>query len=143
MKVSIDGGVSQVVSYQPVARNADISPDGKQAAFATFQHVGEHTDKLALVSLDSSIPPKLLDFQQRPYGPVRFSPDGKAVVYPVRDRDVDNLWLQPLDGSPGKLITNFKSEHIGDSFGWSAGGRLAVIRGHVDSDVVLIRDSQQ
>ncbi len=56
----------------------------------------------------------------------------------------DNLWLQPLDGSPGHQITDFKSEHIGDGFAFSPDGkRLGVIRGHVDSDVVLIHDSQQ
>ena len=41
---------------------------------------------------------------------VRFTHDGAAVVYPFHDRDAENLWLQPLDGSPGKQITNFKSE---------------------------------
>ncbi len=48
----------------------------------------------------------------------------------------------PLDGSPGKQITDFKSEHIND-FHWSFdGSKLGVIRGHTDSDVVLIRDMQ-
>ena len=74
---------------------------------------------------------------------MQFSHDGKALVYPIRNADVDNLWLQPLDGSPGKQITNFTSEHIGNSFGWSFdGSKLAIIRGHTDSDVVLIRDMQ-
>jgi Tol biopolymer transport system component len=75
---------------------------------------------------------------------VHFSRDGKAVIYPIRDHDVENLWLQPLDGSPGKQITNFKSERIGDNFAWSPDGKqLAIIRGHINSDVILIRDSQQ
>ncbi|MGH7868106.1 MAG: TolB family protein, partial [Candidatus Dormibacteraceae bacterium] len=144
MKVSIDGGTPQQVSDQTLNWNFDISPDGKLAAFATFRHVGEHRETLALVSLDSNQPAKMLTFQHPPSSVVRFSPDGKAVVYPTRDHDVDNLWQQPLDGSPGKQITNFTSEHIGDSFGWSPdGSKLAIIRGHVDSDVVLIRDSRQ
>jgi len=144
MKVSIDGGPSQRISDQSAPWGMGISPDGKLAAFATFQHVREHHEMLALSSLESNQTVKMLDFQRPPLGPVRFSPDGKAVVYSTRDHDVDNLWLQPLDGSPGKQITNFTSEHIGDSFGWSPdGGKLAIIRGHVDSDVVLIRDSKQ
>ncbi len=50
---------------------------------------------------------------------------------------------KPFDGSPGKQITDFKSEEITD-FRWSFDGKqLAIIRGHTDSDVVLIRDSQQ
>jgi hypothetical protein len=50
------------------------------------------------------------------------------------------LWLQPLDGAKGKQITNFTSEHIFD-FHWSVDGKqLALVRGHTDADVVLIRD---
>jgi hypothetical protein len=46
-------------------------------------------------------------------------------------------------GSPGKEITNFDSESIGDDFGWSFdGSKLALIRGHNDSDVVLIHGLQ-
>jgi Tol biopolymer transport system component len=80
---------------------------------------------------------------QRPgQGTVRFTHDGTAIVYPFRDQDADNLWLQPLDGSPGKQITNFKSEQITD-FRWSFDGtRLGMIRGHTDSDVVLLQESK-
>jgi hypothetical protein len=54
-----------------------------------------------------------------------------------------SLWLQPLDGSHGKEITNFKSELIMD-FKWSFdGSKLALTRGHTDSDVVLIRESEK
>jgi serine/threonine protein kinase len=143
MKVPIEGGPPQKVSDYPAQQGFGISPDGKLVAFLTFQHVGEHEQMLALSPLDSKQPAKLLDFQRSPSGSVRFSPDGQAVVYPIRDHDVDNLWLQPLDGSPGKQVTNFTAEHIGDGFAWSPDGtKLALIRGHVDSDVVLIRDSQ-
>ena len=72
-----------------------------------------------------------------------FTPDGKAVAYAFRDKDADNLWMQPLDGSAGKQLTNFNSERIGD-FHWSFdGSKLGLVRGHTDSDVVLIRDSRQ
>jgi hypothetical protein len=53
---------------------------------------------------------------------------------------VDNIWRQQLDGSAGKWETAFKSEHI-SHFLWSPDGkRLAMARGHTDSDVVLMRD---
>ena len=82
------------------------------------------------------------DFSRLRFGPLHLSPDGKAVVYPTREGGFDNLWQQPLDGSPGKQITNFTAEHIWD-FHWSLDGKqFAIIRGHTDSDVVLIRDMQ-
>jgi serine/threonine protein kinase len=143
-KVPVEGGPSQRVSDQIVATRFDISPDGKVAAFGTFDHLGDHKAKLVLVATDSGEITKTLAFDHLPEGGIQFSRDGQAVIYPVRDAGVDNLWQQPLDGSAGKHITSFDSEHIGDSFGWSSdGSKLAIIRGHVDSDVVLIRDSAQ
>jgi hypothetical protein len=64
------------------------------------------------------------------------------VVYPFHDQEADNLWLQPLDGSPGKQITNFKSERI-TGMHWSVdGSKLGMVRGHTDSDVVLLQETK-
>ena len=121
----------------------DVSPDGKLAAFPTLEHSGEHKEMLALVETDGSKAAKLVAFERPRFGLLHFSRDGKGVIYPVRDSGVDNLWLQPLDGSKGKQITDFTSEHIFD-FHWSFDGkRLALVRGHTDADVVLIRDGRQ
>lgn len=142
-RVPIDGGTSQTISDLPVNGLFDLSPDGKLAAFATLEHVGEHKEKLAVVSAESGPNPKVVDFERPRSGILRFSLDGKAVVYPTRENGIDNLWRQPLDGSKGRYVTDFKSERIYD-FHWSFDGKqLALVRGHNDSDVVLIRDSQQ
>jgi Tol biopolymer transport system component len=118
------------------------------AAFVTHHQGNDPKEKLALLSLDSSQLPRYLEFE-RPrvefqfsytIGPVAFSPDGKGIVYPIRNGETDNLWLQNLDGSPGKQLTDFKSEFIRD-FDFSFDGRqLAIIRGHQEADVVQIRD---
>jgi len=69
-----------------------------------------------------------------------FTPDGKAVAYIVRDKGVDNIFVQPLDVSGGHQITNFSSENI-SQFQWSPDGRsLAVARVQYISDVVLLRE---
>jgi serine/threonine protein kinase/Tol biopolymer transport system component len=139
-RISIDGGSPKTVSDLNISDSTfDISPDGKLAAFGTVQHSGEHKERLALVATDSG-QTKLVDFERLRFGLLRFSRDGKAVVYPTRDNGADNLWLQPLDGSKGHVITDFKSERIRD-FHWSFDGKqLAMVRGHTDSDVVLIKD---
>lgn len=140
-KVSLEGGKPQRVS-ELRAYEFDISPDGKLAAFATQASPSNPKNQLALVPVDAPQNTKLLDLQRPTQGPVRFTRDGKAVVYPFRDQDADNLWLQPLDGSPGKQITNFKSEQIMD-FHWSFdGSKLGMVRGHTDSDVVLLQESK-
>ena len=143
MKVAIEGGKTERISDELVANGFDVSPDSKMVAFAAFGHIGDHVEKLTIAALDSSQPLKSLEFEHSRSGPLRFSTDGKAVVYPVRTGGVDNLWSQPLDGTRGKQITSFQTEHIND-FHWSFDGiKLALIRGHTDSDVVLIRDSEK
>lgn len=142
-KVSIDGGSAEPVTDLAMSGGFDLSQDGKYVAFATLEHAGEHKEKLAVVSTDTGQTTKRLEFERPRFGLVRFSKNGKAVVYPTRDKGVDNLWLQPLDGSKGKQITDFASERIWD-FRWSFdGSKLALVRGHTDADVVLIRDAQQ
>jgi Tol biopolymer transport system component len=141
-RVPVDGGTPQVVSDLPISANFDLDPDGKTAAFATLEHSGEHKERLVMVPTEPGRPPRILDFERYRFGLLRFSADGKAVVYPTRENGVDNLWLQPLDGSKGHAITDFKSERIYD-FRWSLDGKqLALLRGHTDADVVLIRSQQ-
>jgi eukaryotic-like serine/threonine-protein kinase len=141
MKVSVDGGKPEKISDELTA-DFDISADSKTIVVASFAHLDDHVERLTLRAVDSNQISKTLPFEHPRSGRIRFSRDGKAVVYPFRHAGVDDLWLQPLDGSPGKQITDFKSEHIID-FHWSFdGSRMGVIRGHTDSDVVLIRDRQ-
>jgi serine/threonine protein kinase len=142
-RVPLDGGSPQDISKLPIDESQfDISADGKLAVFGTVEHSGDHKEKLAVVDIASG-QARMLDFDRIRLGLLRFSPDGKAVVYSARENGVDNLWLQPLDGSKGKQLTDFSSEKIYD-FHWSFDGKqLAIVRGHTDSDVVLIRDAQQ
>jgi eukaryotic-like serine/threonine-protein kinase len=142
-RVSMDSGAAQVLSDLPVSYGAvDLSPDGKLAAFVTLEHSGEHKEMLALVDTGNGKTEKV-NFERPHFGMLRFARDGKAVVYSTRENGVDNLWLQPLDGSKGKRITDFTSERIYD-FHWSLDGKqLAMVRGHTDADVVLIRDARQ
>jgi serine/threonine protein kinase/Tol biopolymer transport system component len=142
-RVPIDGGGTEKVSDVPVLSWFDISSDGSTVVFASVEHTGDHEAKLALVATDTGKARQILKFERDPSELIHFAPDGKAAVYATRQNGVDNLWRQPLDGSPGKQITSFTSEHIWD-FHWSPDGtKLALVRGHNDSDVVLLRDQRQ
>jgi eukaryotic-like serine/threonine-protein kinase len=124
--------------------NVGLSPDGKLLAFevsdAGTTENSSH-QRIAIASLDGSAPTRFLQPNPQIMNGPRFSSDGKSVVYAIRANDVDNLWLQPLDGSAGRQITNFPAEHI-DAFHWSPDGKsLAMLCGHTESDVVLLRDA--
>jgi hypothetical protein len=88
---------------------------------------------------------RIISPDQRISGAASFTPDGRALVYPVREAGVDNLWLQPLDGgaASAKRITNFTSDLI-DAHHFSLDGKqLGVLQRHAVSDVVLLRDTSK
>jgi Tol biopolymer transport system component/tRNA A-37 threonylcarbamoyl transferase component Bud32 len=124
------------------ARGFGLSRDGKRLAYvASMIDPAKKTasQKLAVVDLGSGRPPRLLDAHPSiSHGPV-FTPNGKALVYPIREKGVDNLWLHPLDGSAGRQITQFAVQHI-YAFAWSPDGKLlGLLRHHSRSDIVLFR----
>ncbi len=126
-------------------RGMGISPDGKILAYMV-KYVNAETEngtiKIALLDLSTLSTPRLLDANLNISAGPQFAPDGKAVAYPVRENGVDNVWIQPIDGSPGHQITKFDSEQI-LSFHWSPDGKnLGILRGHTDSDVVLLQESK-
>jgi serine/threonine protein kinase len=142
MRVPIDGGTPQKISDLPAEDIFDISSDNTLALFATVSHTEGHKEKVVEVSVDNGQVKREIAMQRQHVGRIQYSTDGKAIEYVVRENGVDNIWRQPLDGSAGKWETAFKTEHIG-RFQWSPDGkRLALVRGHTDSDVVLIRDSK-
>jgi len=124
-----------------------LSSDGKFLGVvlitALNPEVMKPEDKIAIVSLDSGTGPRLLNADPRIAGNgIQFVPDGKALAYAIRENGVDNIWLQPLDGSPGRRITNFNSEQIVD-LRWSPDGKnLGILRTHSDSDVVLLQETK-
>lgn len=133
----------------PAGVALSTSPDGKYLGYvlATIptQEDPYPQYKIALLDLAATgSPPRLLDADERiSSGGLKFTPDNKAIAYPIRESGVDNLWVQPLDGSSGHRATSFNAEQI-STFEWSPDGKtLAILRGHTDSDVVLIRDTAQ
>jgi eukaryotic-like serine/threonine-protein kinase len=154
MRVPIDGSSKPSVvpgTLVPHAIVADthvaVSPDGKSLAFviSLTPSTGSAASgqRIAMVPLDSGPQPqaRLIDADPRLRGALSFAPDGKAFVYAIRVNGVENLWLQPLDGSPGRQLTNFPAELIG-VYQWSPDGKsMGMLRFHTESDVVLLRES--
>ena len=150
-RAPLDGsGKAELVPGSAVANSFPsggiaLSADGKVLAYV-LEIVNAETqrgqEKLALLEVGSSAPRQLEVDQRVTESGLQFTPDGKGVAYPVRENGVDNLWIEPLDGSAGHQITNFTSEHI-TSFNWSPDGKnLGVLRSHSESDVVLLQEGR-
>jgi Tol biopolymer transport system component len=144
MKVPIDGGKAERFSsaFAATAEGYDISRDGKIAVLGTYDFKAQKPN-IALVSLESGKTLRTFEYDPRHRGVLRFSPDGKGIVYPIREKGVDNLLVQPLDGGPGRQLTGFTALKI-YWYQWSPAGKsLALVRGDSPSDLVLIQDSQR
>ncbi len=122
----------------------DFAADGKTFAYSvsiTTAQSQAGTPKIALLTLGSTNSLRLIDVSPHVSSGVQFTPDGKAVAYSIRENGVDNLWVQPLNGSFAHPITNFNSEQT-KTFHWSPDGKnLALLRDHSESDVVLLQET--
>jgi Tol biopolymer transport system component len=145
----MDGGTPENVPGTILPGNFNspglaISPDGNLLSFlAVSADQANPVSKIALVPLDAGPKPpvQILNPDPRIASSAIFTPDGKAIVYAIRENGVDNLWRQALDGSKGRQISNFNSDTILISLFSPDGKTLGVQRQHVESDVVLLRDA--
>ena len=70
---------------------------------------------------------------------MRWTPDGRALAYIDTQRGVSNIWGQPVDGGLPEQLTDFTSDQI-FGFDWTQDGKqLAMARGNVTRDVILLR----
>lgn len=120
----------------------DISPDGQKIVYYFLDpEVGESHWRIGIVSARGGSPLQRFDLPPTvaPAGRfVRWSPDRQSIAFVNNSNGLSDIWLQPLNGSQPKQLTNFRAEQI-IAFDWSGDGRsLAVVRGVETSDVVLI-----
>jgi eukaryotic-like serine/threonine-protein kinase len=144
-KVSIDGGGPIKLIEKPSAGYARVSPNGKLLAYHFIDEATKRS-KITITSFDDDAPIKTFDMPVT--GDIVFqwafqwAHDGNALVYIDTRKGVSNLWSQPLDGSAPKQITDFKSDLI-YRFAYSPDGKqLALARGNVSRDAVMISESK-
>ncbi len=139
-RVPISGGKGELLTTPKENTLASISPDGR--SIAMFGYIGDKL-KLVIANADTGRTQLALPADPRLSDPAlrapQFTPDGKSVAYIAEVGNVSNIWAQPLDGSAAVPLTHFTSDQI-NVFSWSPDGKLmAMLRGHLDSDIVLLR----
>jgi eukaryotic-like serine/threonine-protein kinase len=160
-RISTEGGqpetVPGTVFDKTLIGSMAISPDGKTMVYLVSKFDANPEDfalKLAFVDLTGTAKERVRIIAIEPghriilreagipdTTGVHFTPDGKNVGLITIENGADNIWLQPIDGSKGRLITNFKSDLLID-FRWSPDGKsLAALRSHRDSDVIFLHDT--
>jgi eukaryotic-like serine/threonine-protein kinase len=137
-RIGIDGGagvqLTDKLSQWPV-----VSPDGKLVACWYREEVARAW-RIAVLPFEGGPPVQTFELPVIVEAsiPMRWTADGKALTFVATKGGVSNIWRQPLDASPAAPLTNFPNEQI-FWFEWSRDGQqLALSRGVVNSDVVLI-----
>ena len=139
-RVAVGGGAAETVVKSPVAA-FDLSPDGK---LVSSWDVREEDHKL-MIRLDPTDGGKTtdVDADSRMTSAPMFSPDGKSIVYVVREKGVDNLWEQSLDGKNRKQLTTFPKDLIFRYAFSKDGKQIAIERGNIESDAFLFHDTSK
>jgi len=116
-----------------------ISPDGKIISYEWQDpdHMGERP-RFLTVSIDGG--PVIGSFERMIGGGFpTWSPDSKAIDYPVTRGGISDVWRQPLTGGPAKQLTHFSSDQI-SNVNWSGDGKtLAAARGTRTADIILLK----
>jgi Tol biopolymer transport system component/DNA-binding winged helix-turn-helix (wHTH) protein len=136
-RVPIEGGEPEQVTDKAVV-GPDVSPDGKFIA-AWYKPAPDSPRKIAVFAWEGGEPIKVFEALPPQLHPVRWSRDGRSLIYVVTRDGVSNLWGQPVGGGASQQLTDFKSEVI-EGFDVAPDGRLVVSRGYVARDVVTIND---
>jgi Tol biopolymer transport system component len=138
-RVSVEGGEAMPLT-ESRAQKPDVSPDGKLIAYYTLDSASASSPWIfGTMPFDGGKMLKRFSFGPRAGERiVRWVPGGWGLAYLESAGGASNIWVQPLDGSPPRQLSDFKDKRI-DCFDWSPDGRwLAAIRGTETSDVVLI-----
>ena len=136
-RMPIDGGPAVQLTQKDTSPAA-LSPDGK-LMFYYYRDNPYGLAQIEIVPATGGAPVQTLDSPKDSYD-AGWSPDGRALIYTKDTNNVSNLWSLPLDGGKPRQLTAWQTDKI---FGnaWSRDGRnLAVARGHISYDVVLIKD---
>ena len=133
-QVSIEGGTPTPLADR-FAVMPDVSRDGKSLLYASADEQNRPVivvcDLPACTVPRSVMAPPLTGF-------VRWTPDGRGFAY-IDGASGSNVWVQPLDGSSSRPLTNFTDQTITD-FAWSRDGQhLAVSRATITNDIVLFK----
>jgi Tol biopolymer transport system component/DNA-binding winged helix-turn-helix (wHTH) protein len=134
-RVSINGGDPERV-VDGLGQWPAISPDGR--FLALYQQVDREKNwSVAILRIADNSLVKRLPLTAP--SPIRWSPDSRGIAFVRTEAAVSNIWLQPLDDSPARMLTRFTEDMI-VNFDISNDSHLICSRVSKVRDAYLIRN---
>jgi Tol biopolymer transport system component len=140
-KIPADGSGDRVQLTDKTSQGATVSPDGKMVAYF-YREEANTPIRIAVAAFEGEPQPPIKTFELPEIWspPLRWTPDGRALAYIDRQGGLYNIVAQPLDGGKPVKLTDFKTDRL-FGFDFSRDGKqIALSRGAINSDVVLIKD---
>ncbi|HTH51046.1 MAG TPA: hypothetical protein VL501_03885, partial [Pyrinomonadaceae bacterium] len=138
-RIPADGSQQPVRITEKFASYPVISPDNRSVAYF-YKDDQSSPWRIGISPIDGGPPTRSFDLPPSFERPLRWTGDGRGLAYIDTRNGVSNIVVQPLSGGPPKPLTDFKS----DSILWfdisRDGKRLALAKGRVTNDVVLMSD---
>ncbi|MEQ1761889.1 MAG: protein kinase [Pyrinomonadaceae bacterium] len=139
-RVSIDGGAAEPVT-EFAARRPVVSPDGKTLVCEARESINDPSPKLAIVNISNG---QIITALNSPAAvrsrTIRWTADGRSLIFIESKNRVDNLWIQPIDGGQARPLTNFEADRIFRFDVTRDSSGFVMARGSEDSDVVMVSD---
>ncbi len=139
-KIPIGGGTPvRLTTFE--GSNPAVNPVDGRIGFI-FEDEMNGTNNIGFTSLAGTeavttrqLRPDVVEFE--------WTPDGRGIAYLDEDKDMTNVWSEPIEGKANpKMLTDFRIQKL-NAFAWSPGGKkLAVIRRTTISDAVLLSESK-
>jgi Tol biopolymer transport system component len=139
-KISTTGNEKPVqITQKGFTIKPQVSPDGTMIA-CTYRKNESEPWKIVVLPIDGGTPLKTLELPAPRYQMIRWTPDSAALIFLDKKNGIQNLWQQPLDGSPAKQITNFSEDQILHQDITADGKELILSRGGRRRDIALIKN---
>jgi Tol biopolymer transport system component/DNA-binding winged helix-turn-helix (wHTH) protein len=137
-KVPIDGGEPAQICKNAVGVSS-VSPDGKLIAYF---NQGKDFWGIAVSSFQNGSVVKRFEVRSNSLNntSLKWTPDGKALLYSASSDGAANIWAQPLDGSQARQVTDFRADGIFRFDVSSDGKKLICARGGWKRDIVLVKN---
>ena len=138
-KISTGGGQPVQITSDGFTIKPQVSPDGNLIA-CTYRKNRNDEWKIIVLPASGGQPVKTLNLPNPRAQMLRWTADSRALIYIDKQNGAQNLWQQPLDGSPPRQITAFTEDQILHYDSIVDGTELIISRGGRRRDIALIKN---